>query len=86
MNWAIETRRAYPGQQILASKIDYKSAYRRGILHFATALKTATQLPDNKIAIITLHLTFRGAPCPFKWGVISETICNLAKELLKCED
>ena len=33
-----------------------------------------------------LHLTFGGSPCLFKWGVISETICNLANELLKCED
>ncbi len=79
-------RRAFPGQRILASKIDYKSAYRRGVLHFATALKTATQLPDNRIAIITLRLTFGGAPCPFEWGVISETICNSANELLKCDD
>jgi hypothetical protein len=86
VNWAVAARRAYPGQRILASKIDYKSAYRRGILHFATALKTATQLPDDGIAIITLRLTFGGAPCPFEWGVISETICDLANELLKSED
>jgi hypothetical protein len=53
VNWAVAVRRKYPGQRILASKIDYKSAYRQGILHFATALKTAMQLPDNTIAIIT---------------------------------
>jgi hypothetical protein len=46
-------RRKYPGQRILASKINYKSAYHQGILHFAMALKTATQLLDNAIAIIT---------------------------------
>ena len=55
INWAIAARRAYPNQRILATKIDYKSAYRRGILHFATALKTATQLPDDNIAIIMLR-------------------------------
>jgi hypothetical protein len=27
MNWAVAARRKYPGQRILASKIDYKSAY-----------------------------------------------------------
>ena len=27
INWAIAARRKYPGQQILATKIDYKSAY-----------------------------------------------------------
>jgi hypothetical protein len=44
------------------------------------------QLPDNGIAIITLRLTFGGAPCHFEWGVILETICDLANELLKCEN
>ncbi len=79
-------RRKYPGQRILVSKIDYKSAYPQGILHFKTALKTATQLPDEAIAIIALRLTFGGAPCPFKWGIMLESICDLANELLKCED
>ncbi len=36
--------------------------------------------------IITLRLTFGGAPCPYEWGVISETICDLANELIKCDD
>jgi hypothetical protein len=53
VNWAVAVRRKYPGQRILAPKIDYKSAYNQGILHSMTALKTATQLPDNAIAIIT---------------------------------
>jgi hypothetical protein len=84
INWTLAARQQYPNQRILASKIDYKSAYRQGILNFATALQTATQLPDNDLAIITLWLTFGGAPCPFKWGIMSETICDLANELLKC--
>jgi hypothetical protein len=48
-------------------------------------MKTS-QLPDNDLAIITLRLTFGGAPCPFEWGIMSETICNLANKLLKCND
>jgi hypothetical protein len=44
------------------------------------------QLPDDDLAIITFRLTFGGAPCPFKWGIRSETICNLANELLKCKE
>jgi len=51
----VAARRQYPNQKILATKIDYKSAYRRGILHSITALKTATQLPDDAAAIITLR-------------------------------
>jgi hypothetical protein len=86
VNWTVAARRKYPNHKILATKIDYKSAYRRGILHFATALKTATQLPDEAAALITLRLTFGGAPCPFEWGVISESICDLANELVQCND
>ena len=86
INWAVAVRRKYLGQRILASKIDYKSAYHRVILNFATALKMATQLPDKEIAFITLRLTFGGAPCPFVWSIISEMICDLANELLKCDD
>jgi hypothetical protein len=80
----VAARQQYPNQKILATKIDYKSAYRRGILHSVTALKAATQLPDDATALITLRLTFGGAP--FEWGVFSKTICNLANELLKCKD
>jgi hypothetical protein len=50
------------------------------------ALQTVTHLPEDKLVILTLHLIFGGAPCPFKWGVISEMICNLAIELLKCDN
>jgi hypothetical protein len=86
INWTLAARQQYPNQRILSSKIDYKSAYRRGILNFAMALQTATQLPDDDLTIITLWLTFGGAPCPFEWGIMSETICDLANELLKCEE
>jgi hypothetical protein len=65
-------------QRILASKIDYKSAYPRGIFQFKTALKTAMQLLDKAIAIIMLRLTFGGAPCPFEWDIMLELICDLA--------
>ncbi len=51
-----------------------------------TALQMATQLPYDKIALITPRLTFSGAPCPYEWGIISETICDLANELLKYKD
>jgi hypothetical protein len=35
---------------------------------------------------MALCLTFGGTPCPFEWGVISETICNLATALLLKDD
>ena len=86
INRTIAVRRKYPGQRILATKIDYKSAYHRGILHFAMALQTAMQLPEDYLTIITLRLIFGGAPCQFEWGIMSESICDLANKLLKCKD
>ncbi len=62
VNWAVVARRNYPNQCILASKIDYKLAYQQGTLHLKTALPSAMQLPEDKLTIITLCLTFGGAP------------------------
>jgi hypothetical protein len=33
-----------------------------------------------------LWLSFGGKPCPFEWGVISETICDLANAILHSND
>ncbi len=30
-----------------------------------------------------LRLTFGGALCPYEWGIISETICDLATAIIK---
>ncbi len=68
------------------TKIDYKSAYRRDHLNVETALQTCTQLPEEEIAIITFRSTFGGAPCPYKWGVKSEPISNLANKKLFLSD
>jgi hypothetical protein len=78
----VPMRSLYPDKCILATKIDYKLAYRRGHLYCSTALPTCTQFPGNNQAIITPYLTFGGALCLYKWGVISETICDLANELI----
>jgi hypothetical protein len=82
----VVAQKKYPNKFILATKINYKSAYQRDILHFTMVLKMATQLPDDLIAIITLQLTFGGAPYPFKWGIILEIVCDLANKLLKSKD
>jgi hypothetical protein len=34
------------------------------------------------MAVVTFRNAFCGAPCPYKWGIKSETICNLANELI----
>ena len=82
VNWAVAARWKFPGQRILASKIDYKSAYRRCHLIAKTAIQTCTQLSDENLAIIALRLTFRESPGSYEWGVISESICDLAITIL----
>ena len=67
VNWAVAARRKYPDRRILASKIDYKSAYRRCHLNARTAVQTCTQLPGKDLAVLFLRLTFGGAPGPYSW-------------------
>ena len=86
INWTVAARHKYPGRRILATKIDYKSAYRRCHLSAKTAIKTCTQLPEEDLAIVALRLTFGGSPGPFEWGATSEIICNLAMHILQHED
>lgn len=82
MNWAVAARRMYPRSKIFCQKIDFKSAFRRLHLNAEVAIQSCTQLPEKEIALIPLRMTFGGAPNPSEWGVISETSCDLANELL----
>jgi hypothetical protein len=80
--WRVAARRKFPNKPIVLQKIDVKSTYQRCHLNAVTAIKTITQLTDDELCIIMLCLTFRGAPCPFEWNIISESICNLANAIL----
>jgi hypothetical protein len=42
-----------------------------------TAIKTVTQVPNLSLALMMLRLSFGGAPGPFKFCVVLETICDL---------
>ena len=86
INWTVAARRKYPNQRILATKVDFKSAYRRLHLHHRIAQQTCTQLPEDGIALMALRLTFGGAACPFEWSIISETICDLATAIAHSEE
>jgi hypothetical protein len=48
----------------MAKKDDFKSAYRRLHLHSETTVKIVTQLPELDPAMMSLQLTFGGAPSP----------------------
>jgi hypothetical protein len=58
-------------------KDNIKLAYRRMHLQGDTAIKTVTQVPSLSLALMMLCLLFGGAPRPFEFCVVSETICNL---------
>ena len=45
-------------------------------------MQTITELPDDELGIIMLRQTFGGASCPFEWNIISESIRNLANNIL----
>ena len=82
LNWIVAARRKYPGVPIKCCKLDFKSAYQQEHMNWETAVQTCTQLPEDDLAIIALHLTFGGAPGPYEWGVMSETICDLANAII----
>ncbi len=86
VNWAVAARRKYPTTRIYATKIDIKSSYRHLHVNTKVAAQCCTQLSYLDIALMTLRLIFGGAPCPFEWGVISETMCNLATAIILNND
>lgn len=78
----VATRRKYPNCRIYCSKIDYKSAFRRMHLSWQTALRSCTQLPEDRVAVMALRLTFGGRACPSEWSCLSEMVCDLANALI----
>jgi hypothetical protein len=86
VNWTIAVRQKHPNQKIFATKIDFKSTFRRSHLNAKTALQTCTHLPEDESAIFSLRLSFRGRQCPQEWGVLAEPICDLTNTLLKTDD
>jgi hypothetical protein len=49
-------------------------------------MQTCTQLVKIGILLMMLRLSFGGKPCPSEWGVILETICDLANAILHNND
>ena len=80
IHFILALRRAHPYKRILIQKIDYKSAYRRAHLNWQTAIQSMTQ--HKQFLYIALRATFGGSPNPFEWGVISESITDLANLLM----
>jgi hypothetical protein len=83
INWICAARRKYPDKRLFMSKVDYKSAFRRCHLSAEQAVQTCTHIPEDDLLLVSLRLTFGGAPCPSEWGIIAETICDLANVIMK---
>jgi hypothetical protein len=83
IHYIVSLRLKYPTQRIFITKYDYSDAYRR-IAHSATAAIQSIALFAG-IAFIALRLTFGGSPNPPTWCMFSETVTDLANELLLCD-
>ena len=77
------SKKEIPGEKNLFSKIDYKLAYRQCHLNANTSIKSCTQMLEEDLEIVALRLTFGGAPGPYEWGVISESICDLSIAIMQ---
>lgn len=81
VHYIVALRLRYPKLRILMQKTDYKSAYRRAHLGWRTAIQTITKI-DDELGQIALRATFGGAPNPNEWGLVSESICDLANAIM----
>ena len=77
-------RRRFPGERLLLTKVDCKSAYRRIHLQATTAMKACTVFAG--LLLVALRLTFGGAPNPSQWSDVSEVAVDLANDLVRRDD
>ena len=61
----------------MAKKNDFKLAYWCLRLPSKTAVKVVTQLPELELALMSLQVTFGGAPGLYELSVVLEIVCNL---------
>jgi len=65
-------------------KSDIKAAYRRVTLHGDTAAKCTIMYKG--LGLVSSRLTFGGSPCPNEFCIASETLTDLANDILHCRD
>ena len=88
LHYIIGCRQRHPTKRIWISKIDWKSAYRRQHFNWLIAVKSLTQVCRKWVwlLLMALRLIFGCKSCPSEWGCISETVTDLATDILNCED
>ena len=84
LHYTCKLRKQFPGERLLITKVDFKSAYRRVHLKAKTALKSCTCTAG--MLLVALRMTFGGAPNPSQWSDISEVITDLANDLVRRSD
>ena len=73
-----------PTKSIVMSKIDFKSAYRRGTMPGNLSVQSITLLCG--FALLIRCLPFGGSHFPSLWCVMSEMITDLGNDRLTCPD
>jgi hypothetical protein len=81
IHYIVSCRWHFPNQRILLGKFDWKSAYKGAHLRLSTAVECMTCFED--LSFMALRYTFGGRPCPSDWCSISESVCDLANELIQ---
>lgn len=90
-------RRHHPHQRILCNKIDVEKAYRRLHVQAKVAVKCVAvwfldkmwqgtyQKSDEQVGVLLTRLPFGSSPAPAEFCVASETVFDLANDLLYCQ-
>jgi hypothetical protein len=84
LHYTCKLQRQFPDERLLITKVDCKSAYRRVHLQAKTAVKSSTCTAG--MLLVTLRMTFGGAPNPSQWSDVSEVIADLANYLARRSD
>jgi hypothetical protein len=79
IHYIVNVWRILPSTKIYICKVDMDAAYRRCSLSCETSWESLTIF--DGLVLVALRLTFGGAPCPNLWGVISETIADVANTI-----
>jgi hypothetical protein len=61
-------------------KVDLDAAFCQGTLAGSTAMECQTIF--NNMLFMALRMNFEGAPCPSLWGIISESLSDMANSLI----
>jgi len=90
-------RRHHPNQRILCNKIDVEKAYRRLHVKAKVAVKCVAvwfldkmwqgnyHKSNEQVAVLLTRLPFGSSPAPAEFCVVSETVFDLANDLLHCQ-